>query len=109
MNDLTYEQRKQMTLTTAELAVIVRLINLAANCYTALDDAEEFEGDHGRCHSISSQNFDDLCQDLDALDALPDDRPGLALGPAGKAEWALRRLLGIDCAKAEEAGKDAGQ
>lgn len=30
---------------------------------------------------------------LDALDELPDDKPGEALGPAGRAEWALRRLL----------------
>jgi len=35
----------------------------------------------------------DAVEALDALEDLPDDRPGMTLGPAGKAELALRRLL----------------
>lgn len=80
---------------TAELAVIRALIALAHATFLALEDSEEFEGDHGRCHSITGQDFDDVVAALDALDELPDDRPGYTLAPYGKAQWALRGLLGI--------------
>lgn len=80
---------------TAELAVIRALIALAHATFLAFEDSEEFEGDHGRCHSIIGQDFDDVAAALDALDELPDDRPGYTLAPYGKAQWALRRLLGI--------------
>ena len=80
---------------TAELAVIRALIALAHATFLALEDSEEFEGDQGRCHSITGQDFDDVAASLDALDELPDDRPGYTLAPYGKAQWALRRLLGI--------------
>ena len=76
-----------------ERAVICQLIALARATFLALDDSEEFEGDHGRCHSISGQDFDDLDAALEALDELPDNKPGCAMSPADKAEWALLRLL----------------
>ncbi len=77
----------------SERAVICKLIALARATLLALEDSEEFEGDHGRCHSISGQDFDILDAAFDALDELPDDRPGCTLSPADKAEWALQRLL----------------
>lgn len=79
--------------TTNETAVIQRLLDLARHVDHALDDAEEVEFDGYRSHNIAGQDFDDVVDALDALEDLPDDKPGMTLGPAGKAEWALRRLL----------------
>ncbi|OQS36792.1 hypothetical protein B0T40_10415 [Chromobacterium haemolyticum] len=69
------------------------LIALAQAVSIAMDDSEERQGDEGRVHLIDSDNFDEVCNALEALEGLPDDKPGHTLGPAGKAEWALRGLL----------------
>ncbi|MCD6663472.1 MAG: hypothetical protein LT082_08740 [Comamonas sp.] len=82
-----------MILTSTERAAIQALITLAHATHLALDDSEEFEGPEGRSHGIAGQNFDDICQALDVLEELPDDKPGETLAPGGRAEWALRRLL----------------
>ena len=79
--------------TADEIAVIQRLLDLARQVDHALDDAEEVACDGFRSHNIDGQDFDDVVEALDALEDLPDDEPGMTLGPAGKAEWALRRLL----------------
>lgn len=78
-----------------EIAVIQRLLDLARQVDHALDDSEEVDSDGFRSHNIAGQDFDDVVEALDVLEDLPDDRPGMTLGPAGKAEWALRRLLPI--------------
>ncbi len=68
--------------------IVVQLIAVAHAAWHAADNSEEMEGENGREHSVSSNDFDALC---DALDELPDDRPGYTIegcGPA-KAEWAL--------------------
>lgn len=83
-------------LTDIERAAITRLIELARAAWRAAEDSEEFEGPDGRTHAIGSQDFDDLTAALDRLDDQPDDKPGEALGPSGRAEWALRRLLRPD-------------
>lgn len=82
-----------MILTSTERAAIQALITLAHATHLALDDSEEFEGPEGRSHGIAGQDFDDICQALDVLEELPDDKPGKTLAPGGRAEWALRRLL----------------
>lgn len=75
--------------------VVVTLIDLAAAANTALDDSEERADDDGyRVHVLDGAGFDSICKQLDKLELLPDDMPGHTLGPAGKAEWALRYLLG---------------
>lgn len=76
-----------------EAAVIQRLLDLARQVDHALDDSEEVNCDGYRSHNIAGQDFDDVVEALDALEDLPDNKPGMTLGPAGKAEWALRRLL----------------
>ena len=73
--------------------VIVDLLNVARETFNALDDSEEREGADGREHVINSVCFDFVCQALDRLEQLPDDKPGQTLSAAGKAEWALRALL----------------
>lgn len=80
-------------LTETEMTAIRALVMLAKAVYPAMDDSEEFEGDHGRCHSINGQDFDDVSAVLDTLDELPDGKPGVTLAAGGKAEWALRRLI----------------
>lgn len=75
-------------------AVLQILLDLARVTHAALDDSEELAGDHGRVHAIDGQAFEDMCEQLDRLDALPDDQPGVTLGPSGKAHWALRHVLG---------------
>lgn len=91
-----------MTITTTPLtpaapsyrAIVQILLDLARAAHIALDDSEELASDHGRVHAIDGQAFDDMCEQLDLLDALPDDQPGVTLGPSGKAWWALRHVLG---------------
>ena len=79
--------------TADEIAIIQHLLDLVRQVDHALDDSEEVYSDGFRSHNIAGQDFDDVVEALDALEDLPDDRPGMTLGPAGKAEWALRRLL----------------
>ena len=86
--------------------VVRDLVALARVVSIALDDSEERQGDEGRVHLIDSDNFDEVCGALDKLDELPDDKPGYTLGPAGKTEWALRRLLSSTPATAEDSSAD---
>lgn len=79
--------------TVTEYTAIQWLLNVAQRVHLALDDSEEMEGDQGRQHAIDGQHFDDVSTALERLEELPDDKPGVTMGPAQKAEWALRRLL----------------
>lgn len=83
-------------LTASHLKVVRDLIELACRVHLALDDSEEQVGPNGRQHVIDSQHFDDLSEAIDWLEDLPDDKPGMTMGPAGKAEWALRQALAPD-------------
>ncbi|MGS1064163.1 helix-turn-helix domain-containing protein [Burkholderia glumae] len=78
--------------TPSERAVIDMLIALARATFLALDDSEEVVGDDGPQHIIDSRNFDAVSDALDALNELPDDKPGYTLDAGGKAKWALRNL-----------------
>lgn len=78
---------------TNSTQIITDLIELARTINLALDDSEEFEGEDGRAHAITGQHFDDVCEAIHRLESLPDDNPGVCLGPAQKAEWALRHML----------------
>lgn len=69
--------------------VIQLLIDVARAAYYALDDT----CDDGNGLHWDEQSHDALSNALDKLDELPDDRPGYVMGPAAKAEWALRDLL----------------
>ena len=77
---------------TGQHPVIGMLIEVARCAFLALDHSEEREGPDGREHALDAQSFDDLSDALDALDGLPDDQPGVTMGPAQKAEWALRTV-----------------
>lgn len=70
-------------------SIIVMLIAVARAAFHAADDSEEMEGENGREHSVSANDFDALCNALDALDELPDDKPGYTLSGPARAEWAL--------------------
>ncbi|WP_257811663.1 hypothetical protein [Burkholderia glumae] len=78
--------------TPSERAVIDMLIALARATFLALDDSEEVVGADGPQHIIDSRNFDAVSDALDALNELPDDKPGYTLDAGGKAKWALRNL-----------------
>ncbi|WP_432263312.1 hypothetical protein [Cupriavidus sp. TMH.W2] len=71
--------------------VVAVLIEVARLAYLALDDAEERVSTNGRVHVLTAIAFDGLSNVLDKLDELPDDQPGQTMGPAQKAEWALRK------------------
>ena len=79
--------------TVTEYTAIQWLLNVVQRVRLALDDSEEMEGDQGRQHAIDGQHFDDVSTALERLEELPDDKPGVTMGPTQKAEWALRRLL----------------
>lgn len=89
-------------LSDAQRKVIAALIDATRAAFHALDDSEEREGPNGRLYVIQSHDYDELSASLDALDELPDDKPRYTLGPAGKAEWALRALLAPSAVRAEQ-------
>ena len=70
-----------------------QLLDLARHADHALDDSEEVQQDGIRSHIVQAQDFHDVVEAIDALNELPDDKPDVTMGPADKAEWALRRLL----------------
>lgn len=74
-----------------EARALEALLALAYAAYVAMDDAEE---DRAGTHRITKENALALCRALDALDDLPDDRPGYTMAEAAKARWALRSLIG---------------
>lgn len=79
--------------------VIQLLLEVVRCAFHAMDNTE----DDGNGKHWNEPDFDALSNALDALDALPDDRPGYVMGPAAKAEWALRAPT-TEQAKPELAG-----
>lgn len=76
-------------LTSIERKAIDDLITLAGATYNLADNTQD--------HTIVEPvDFIKVSDALDALDDLPDDQPGYTMGPAAKAAWALRRLIGHD-------------
>lgn len=73
--------------------IVQLLLNVARAAYLAADDSEELLTEDGIEHRISTADFEDLSEALDALEVLPDDKPGYALNGPGRAEWALRAFL----------------
>lgn len=65
------------------------LIELAVATFHLLDDTE----DNGETLTVQRSDFEAVSAQLDVLDSLPDDKPGYTLGPGGRAEWAMRRVL----------------
>lgn len=86
-------------LSDTERKAITGLIDVARAAFTVADDAE----DDGAAYQIKvlRTHADALGAALDTLDELPDDQPGYAMGPSNKAEWALRRILGLGSQLAE--------
>ncbi|WP_147400250.1 hypothetical protein [Achromobacter sp. K91] len=78
-------------LSDIERTAITGLISVARAAFNVADDAE----DDGDCVKVDRANASALGDALDALDELPDDQPGYSMGPSNKAEWALRRVLGL--------------
>jgi hypothetical protein len=74
--------------------VIQLLLTVARAAYCGCDDTED-AGDPGFV-KMDRASFQTLSEALDDLDELPDDKPGYVMGPAAKAEWALRGLLTTD-------------
>ena len=82
----------QKTLTPVERGVLNDLIALAEVAWRLADDTE----DNGRMLIIDRTNFEELSTALDKLEELPDDQPGVTMGAAAKAEWALRRIFTME-------------
>lgn len=80
-------------MTAAEEQVIRVLLRVAGAAFHAMDDSEDTGAEHHI--NVSRSDADSLNAALDELEALPDDRPGYTLGPASKAEWALRNLIPV--------------
>ena len=73
--------------------IVQMLLSVARAAYRAADDSEELLTEDGVEHRIGAADFEDLCEALDALDELPDDKPGYTLNGPGRAKWALRDFL----------------
>ena len=82
-----------MELTKQEQHALKLLIDLGITVFFAMEDSEETACGGSLVPAMAA---DDISTVLDAMDALPDDRPGYALGPVDKAAWALRRLFGTE-------------
>jgi hypothetical protein len=83
-----------VTLALAEAdqrAAITMLIEVARSAFHAADNSED-DGDP-EWIKVDRASFDAMSDALDKLDTLPDDQPGYVMGPAAKAEWALRALF----------------
>jgi hypothetical protein len=72
-----------------EQRVINLLLDVALKAYFAMDDT----CDDGAGLHWDRDSFDELSDAMDELEELPDDKPDVTMGPAAKAEWALRDLL----------------
>lgn len=79
-----------MQLTPEERDVILKLVVLAGATSRAMDNTEVRD----ECAIMEILDFNETGDALDDLEALPDDKSGCYLGPADKAKWALRRLIG---------------
>ncbi|WP_017907536.1 hypothetical protein [Xanthomonas sp. SHU 199] len=86
-------------------AVIGMLLDLAYDAWNLSDNAEDVEEDEV---SVQRGDFDSMSQSLDALDALPDDQQGYVMGPAAKAQWALRGILGVEQPAAQPQAEQQG-
>jgi hypothetical protein len=74
-----------------DLKKIVRaLIDVARKAYTAADDSED---DGTDTIKMPRAEYKELCDALEVLDQLPDDKPGVVMTGPARAEWALRGLL----------------
>jgi hypothetical protein len=71
--------------------IITNLLAVASAAWHALDDSEEASDG---THIIGLTDAAALAASLQALDELPDDKPGYTMDGPGRAEWALRALLG---------------
>jgi hypothetical protein len=87
-----------VALSPVERNAITGLIAVARAAFNVADDSED-DGGHVK---VDRADAEALGAALDALEELPDDQPGYAMGPSNKAEWALRRVL--DVASAPVAG-----
>lgn len=75
-------------LTPIERSVIERLLDVCMHAFNLMDDTED---DGSGKLLVPRDSFDVLSKAMDALDDLPDDRPGYAMNEPAKAGWALRR------------------
>lgn len=91
--------------------VIAKLVALTSAVNIAMDDSEERDGADGCEYVIDRVNFDAVCNALDALEELPDNRPGWAMSAADKAAWALRHLTDAapQAAMPDDVAKDAAR
>lgn len=78
------------TLSDVERKALVGLIQVASWAFFVADDGEDTGEDY--IH-VPKATLRELGKALDVLDELPDDMPNYALGPSGRAEWALRRFF----------------
>ncbi len=70
--------------------VVNLLLDVAGLAYDLMDNTEERGPKGHRELVIQPDDFDALSEAMDKLEALPDDQPGIVMGPAAKAAWALR-------------------
>jgi hypothetical protein len=74
-----------------EKIVVKILLDLARAAYEAMDNS--CEKSETSDVLIPMEDAVAICNALDALDGLPDDRPGYTLSPNAKAAWALREII----------------
>jgi hypothetical protein len=87
----TENESLQKSMTSAK-DIQKMLIAVTRAALYALEDSEEVESPDGTAYVIDSRNYHELSDTLDALEELPDDRPGYTMNAPMKAEWALSKI-----------------
>ncbi len=85
------QQPYPIPLDPLQLKALQGLLDLAQATYFAMDDAAQLDD---MSSLVDEENANVVCNALDALDELPDDRPGYTMSGPAKARWALRALIG---------------
>jgi hypothetical protein len=87
-------------LSQLEKCTLNALVDVASAAFDAMDNGEET----GDGVNLDPAFATKLSAALDSLENLPDDRPGYVMGPAAKAQWALRRFGFCAAAPSHEGG-----
>lgn len=82
-----WDEWERASVPTVEILVVDMLLEIARLAYDAMDGTEE--NDNGL--QWARGDFEALSSAMDKLEQLPDDQPGIVMGPAAKAAWALRK------------------
>lgn len=88
--DTSEDCMRWMQIVERSQPIVGLLLNALRCAWIMADDAEV----RRKVARVDIDDFEKFSDAIEALEELPDDRPGYTMTPVGRAEWALRELLG---------------